>query len=104
MCTVQCDSNVVCSSNSICGGNTALFARTKPPSHHSIVKYDTKIFSRVDESLLAGLVSAHAKVAKEVIYLETGTIPIRYIWAGRRLMYLHNILRRNKKLTHQKSL
>ena len=62
---------------------------------HGIVKDDIEIFSRVDESLLGGLVSAHLKVAKEAIYLETGTVPIRYIWAARRLLYLQNILKRD---------
>ena len=56
-----------------------------------------EIFSRVDESLLRGLVSAHSKVAKEALYLETGTIPIRFIWAARRIIYLQNILKRDTK-------
>ena len=63
---------------------------------HGIVKDDTDIFSRVDESLLAGLVSAHKKVAKEAIYLETGTVPIKYIWAARKLLYLQAILKQDK--------
>ena len=63
---------------------------------HGIVKDDTELFSRVDESLLAGLVSAHQKVPKEAIYLETGTVPIKYIWAARRLIYLQAILKRDK--------
>ena len=64
---------------------------------HGIVKDDMEIFSRVDESLLRGLVSAHSKVAKEALYLETGTIPIRFIWAARRIIYLQNILKRDTK-------
>ena len=50
---------------------------------HSIVKDDTETLNRVDESLLSGLVSAHAKTPKDALFLETGTTPIRFIWASR---------------------
>ena len=69
---------------------------------HGIVKDDTEIFSRVDESLLRGLVSGHLKVGKEALYLETGTIPIKYTWAARRLIYLQTILKRDKNELIQK--
>ena len=32
----------------------------------------------------------------EALFLETWTIPIKYIWAARRLIYLQNILKRDK--------
>ena len=63
---------------------------------HGIVKDDTEVFSRVDKTLIRGLLSSHLKVAKEALYLETGTLPIKYIWAARRLIYLHTILKRKK--------
>ena len=47
-------------------------------------------------SLLRGLVNGHSKVAKEALYLEMGSIPIKYIWAARRLIYLQVILKRDK--------
>ena len=62
---------------------------------HSIVKDDIAILSRVHESLLAGLVSAHSKAPKEALFLETGTLPINYVLAARRLIYLQNILKRD---------
>ena len=63
---------------------------------HGIVKDDIKILSRVDESLLQGLLSAHSKTPIKAFFLETGQIPITYIWASRRLNYLHTILKRNQ--------
>ena len=63
---------------------------------HATVRDDVEILNRVDESLLAGLVSAHSKTPKEALFLETGTTPIKYIWAARRLIYLQNILKREK--------
>ena len=63
---------------------------------HATIKDDTEILNRVDESLLSGLVSAHSKTPKEALFLEIGTIPIKYIWASRRLTYLQNILKRDK--------
>ena len=67
----------------------------KSEAWHSIVKDDLEILSRVDESLISGLVSAHSKVPKEALFLEAGTLPIKYIWAARRLLYLQTILNRD---------
>ena len=63
---------------------------------HGIVRDDVETLVRVDESLLRGLVNAHSKVPKEALYLETGEIPLNYIWAARRLMFLQTILKRDK--------
>ena len=49
---------------------------------------------KVDEALLRGILSAHPKIPIEALYLETKTIPIRFIIASRRIMYLHAILQR----------
>ena len=43
------------------------------------------------------MLNSHSKTPKESLYLETGTIPIRYIIKQRRLSYLHHLLTRNKK-------
>ena len=51
---------------------------------HGIVKDDEQVLSRVDESLLRALLSAHSKTPKEALFLECGQIPIRFIWASRR--------------------
>ena len=49
----------------------------------------------MDESLLRGILNAHSKIPVEALYLETGSVPIRYIISSRRLMYLHSILQRD---------
>ena len=61
-----------------------------------ILPDDIEIFTRVDESLLQELVNGHFKVAKDTLYLETGSLPNEYIWADRRLINLQIILKRDK--------
>ena len=46
----------------------------------------------VDEMLLRKVLYAHSKTAKELLYLETGSIPIRFILMSKRLTFLHYIL------------
>ena len=41
------------------------------------------------------MLRAHAKVPLEALFLETGTIPIRFILKTRRLCYLKTILHRD---------
>ena len=38
---------------------------------------------------------AHPKIPLEALYLETKSIPIRFIVASRRILYLHTILQKN---------
>ena len=35
---------------------------------------------------------SHLKVPIELLYLESSTIPLNYILAGRRINYLHNMI------------
>ena len=60
---------------------------------------DTEIqmIEKVDEDLLRGLLKAHSKIPLEALYLETGSIPIRFIIKSRRLSYLHTILQRDSE-------
>ena len=65
--------------------------------HNSEVWSDLKIneikmLEEVDEFLLRSIFKAHSKTSLEFLYLETGTKPIRFIIASRRLNYLHNII------------
>jgi hypothetical protein len=53
-------------------------------------------FEQVDEFLLRGILQAHSKTAKEVLHLDTGTVPLRYVIKNRRLNYLHHIVTRDK--------
>ena len=63
---------------------------------HGISMKDIEVFEKIDEALLRSILNAHSKIPREALYLETKSIPIRYIIASRRLMYLHTILQKNK--------
>ena len=64
---------------------------------HGVKETDIKLLEKVDESLLRGILNSHAKIPLEALYLETGALPIRFIIASRRLMYLHSILEKDSK-------
>lgn len=49
-----------------------------------------------DQALLRTLVPSHAKVPLEFLHLETGKVPARFVVASRRVLYLQNILKRDK--------
>ena len=53
---------------------------------------DVKLLEDVDEHLIRSIFKAHSKTPLEFLHLETGTVPIKFIIASRRLNYLHNIL------------
>ena len=61
---------------------------------HGVSKADLSVLEKVDESLLRGLLKGHAKLPLEALYLETASLPIRYIVSSRRIMYLHSILQK----------
>ena len=63
---------------------------------HSITDKDMVVLEKVDEALLRGLLAAHTKTPLEALYLETGSLPLRYILKSRRIMYLHNILKKDE--------
>ena len=62
---------------------------------YGLTKHEVEELEAVDEHLLRKILSAHSKTPKELLYLETATIPIRFILKARRLGYLHHILTRN---------
>ena len=62
---------------------------------HGLTNSQIKAFEKIDEALIKGLTESHAKIPVPAIYLETGQVPIRYILACRRILYLQNILQRN---------
>ena len=59
---------------------------------YNVTKNDIENLEKVDEALLRKVFSAQCSTPLEVLYLETGTIPIRYILISRRLNFLHYIL------------
>ena len=63
---------------------------------HNVSQDDLNILEKVDEALLRGILKAHSKIPLEALFLETSSIPIRLIVAGRRLMYLHTILQKSQ--------
>ena len=50
----------------------------------------------VDNQLLRKLLKAHSKMSIPFLHLETGTLPLKFIIASRRINYLHNIISRDK--------
>ena len=61
-----------------------------------IEEKDIISFEKIDQTLLRGVLSAHPKIPTEALYLETKSLPIRFIVASRRLMYFHTILQKNE--------
>ena len=59
---------------------------------HSVEKEDIKKLEKIDEMLLRSLMGSHQKTPIEFLYLETGSLPIRYIISIRRMNYLKTIL------------
>ena len=51
---------------------------------------------KIDEQLLRDLLSAQRNTPKEILYLETGSIPVRFVIISRRINFLHYILCEDK--------
>ena len=52
-----------------------------------------KALETADEDLMRQIFKAHSKTAIELLYLETGKLPLRFIISKRRLMYFWQLLR-----------
>ena len=61
---------------------------------HNILKKDITPFINLDKYLMKKILGAHSKVPVELLYLETASIHIDYVLAGRRINYLHYIITR----------
>ena len=61
-----------------------------------VKKTDVKQLEEVDEYFLRSIFKAQGKTPLEFLHLETGTVPIRFVMASRRINYLHNILTKNE--------
>ena len=56
----------------------------------------------IDHKILRLITGAQEKVPVEMLFLETGELPIKHVISVRRLMYLHTILKRNtNKITRK---
>ena len=63
---------------------------------YGLTKENIEILEDVDKVLLRKIFSSHSKCPSEAFYLELGILPISYIIKGRRLMFLHDILKRKE--------
>ena len=63
---------------------------------HPVSSGQLEILEKIDANFLRKTLKSHSKTPKEALYLETGLLPIRYLAMQRRLMYLHNILKKPK--------
>ena len=64
---------------------------------YNISQKDIENLEKVDEALLRKVFSAQCTTPLEVLYLETGNIPIRFILMSRRLNFLHYILNQDQE-------
>ena len=58
------------------------------------VDKEIRTLDKPDQALLRGLMTGHAKVPLEFLFLESGCIPVSFIPICRRLVYLQNILKK----------
>ena len=63
---------------------------------YGVEKKDIILLEKVDEALLRGILGAHSKIPIEALFLETKAIPIRYVVASRRILFLQTILKREE--------
>ena len=61
---------------------------------HSLSSSQIEILEKIDTNFLKKVLKSHSKTPTEALYLETGLLQIRYVAIQRRLMYLHNILKK----------
>ena len=61
---------------------------------HSIQLKHLEELEVIDRTLMRFIIGAHSKTPSEFLYLETGTIPLRYIITIRRILYFQNIITR----------
>ena len=74
---------------------TSLFLSSLISNSESWVNLSPKNVSdleKIDEQLLRDLLSAQRNTPKEILYLETGSIPVRFVIISRRINFLHYIL------------
>ena len=66
---------------------------TNSEAWYGLKTADLERLEQVDENLLRKVLEVGVGCPKEMLYLELGAIPIRFIVACRRLMFLHTILK-----------
>ena len=66
---------------------------------HGLKESHINELQKVDNYLLRSMFKSHSKTSTAFTHLETGTIPLKFIIASRRINYLHNILKRKDSET-----
>ena len=59
---------------------------------YNVTEKEVSSLEKVDEMLIRKIFSAHSKTPIELLYLESGNIPIRFILKSKRVNYLWYIL------------
>ena len=64
---------------------------------HGIKFTDLTMLSVINHQILCFIIGAHAKAAIEFLYIETSALPLSFIMASIRMIYLQNLLKRDQK-------
>ena len=64
---------------------------------YGVTKAEIEQLEQVDEMLIRELMKCSSSVAKDLLYLELGILPIRFIIKTRRILYLHHILQQENQ-------
>ena len=79
------------------GSNLLNGILTNSEAWYGLSKQEVEHLERVDEMLLRKILEVGVSCPKEMLYLELGVTPIRFVIMTRRLMFLHYILNQDKK-------
>ena len=69
---------------------------TNSEAWYGLKTADVENLEQIDEQLLRRILEVGSGCPKEMLYLDTGTIPIRFIITYRRIMFLHYILNQDQ--------
>ena len=64
---------------------------------YGVTKQELEKLEQVDEMFLRNLMECSYSVPKDLLYLELGVLPIRYIIQTRRLLNLNHVLQQEKE-------
>lgn len=64
---------------------------------HGLTSANVAALEKLDKALLRSILKAHKGTTSELLYLETGAIPIKWVIAQRRINFLKHILSRDNK-------
>ena len=69
---------------------------TNAEAWYNVTKADIELLESVDESLLRRILETPVSTPKEMLYLEMGVAPIRFIIKMRRLNFLQYMLKEDE--------